>query len=354
MAQANLATRPLATPSTFLALPVEQRAIITRSLLANLAHKFDDSAANIVIELISLDPDGGLSDGVLGVLSDRVVSGNARSVAELVRHSAVIATRLLAVATDRLLMSARHALKLPGGLVIGFATTVQTSGLDLPPGPTLLNTESVAVQWLLFAKHVSAIHAIGRPLDALFKAALCLLGILGKSVALAARDLIVSLSHHNSVGLRCGPLLQPIALALITAPDASLHQTLGFSLWLTSIATSDTSDALVFNVTQEGYWQPVANGLRHGDTERRKLCLDILRVSVAKAVQLGRLDLVTDNKNSKSLSLAISQPSAVVMLAHHKAPSVDPLWKVSWLTAKQQSHLRLPPSTTGTVQSSRH
>ena len=56
------------------------------------------------------------------------------------------------------------------------------------------------------------------------------------------------------------------------------HASYGYSLWLRYLL-SDYSDDCITLINAE-YWQLLLHGLRNGDTERRKLCLNIVKLSI--------------------------------------------------------------------------
>jgi hypothetical protein len=51
------------------------------------------------------------------------------------------------------------------------------------------------------------------------------------------------------------------------------------------LASSGEVDLSSVDLNDDAYWSPLLSGLRVGDAERRKLCLDILQRSVALAVK---------------------------------------------------------------------
>jgi hypothetical protein len=56
------------------------------------------------------------------------------------------------------------------------------------------------------------------------------------------------------------------------------------------------------DINDEAYWAPLLLGLRSGDAERRKMCLDILKRSVALAVEQGAVGAVAGSGAGKSVS----------------------------------------------------
>jgi hypothetical protein len=56
------------------------------------------------------------------------------------------------------------------------------------------------------------------------------------------------------------------------------------------------------DINDEAYWAPLLLGLRSGDAERRKMCLDILKRSVALAVEQGAVGAVARSGAGKSVT----------------------------------------------------
>ena len=67
------------------------------------------------------------------------------------------------------------------------------------------------------------------------------------------------------------------------------HAVYGYSLWLRYILSDYSNDC--FTLINAEYWSLLLHGLRNGDTERRKLCLNIVKLSITADVDAVPSDL---------------------------------------------------------------
>jgi hypothetical protein len=308
----NMTSTGAQTASVLLrTLPTSQQLVIAKDLLSSLRSDYDEAAASVAVALISGLHDTELWRNLLDVLTARIENGNPESVSSLTQQSPELSRDLRKSASERLDALASHYLASPGLVVAGFAVNIEADMLDNSPEGT--SKAPSALQWLLFARRVLAQSNIVHDQEEMLRAALCLIGTLDKSTALAARDLVFLLLSLGSVNAEGAKLLQLITTALISAQDSKLHQTLGYSVWLQAVASTDRGSALCFDISVDTYWQLILAGLRHGDAERRKLALEILKRSVAVAIEQERPWLVTNDANGK-LYILRRQPNQWLIL----------------------------------------
>lgn len=70
------------------------------------------------------------------------------------------------------------------------------------------------------------------------------------------------------------------------------------------LSVSDVIDLSSVDLRDNSYWAPLLLGLRSGDAERRKMCLDILKRSVALANEQGSTEAVARCGSGKSTILS--------------------------------------------------
>jgi hypothetical protein len=285
MAQ-NFSTSGAQTATVLLqTIPEAQQLAIARELITRLRSKFDDAAASVAVELVSSQDDANLQDDLLRVLQIRIESGFPESVASLLESVPRLSSRLVTVAVDSLANPNAHASD-----DLTTDTTTQSSnkneqdelnGVD-PYKQDPSNT--LALHWLRFAKQTLMSGLTHEREDALFTSALGFLNDTHRSTALAARDLVFfllsSLTGQNNLAV-----VRESITSLISARDAKLQQTLGYALWMRLLASSGEVDLSSVDLNDDAYWSPLLSGLRVGDAERRKMCLDILQRSVALAIK---------------------------------------------------------------------
>jgi hypothetical protein len=283
-------------------IPEAQQVAIAKELNVRLRSEFDDSAASVVVELVAGRDDASLQDDLLDVLKTRIESGFPGSVASLLASFPNLSSRLVTAAVDYLADPKTHTATQSAS-----QPTVQSSDRDEQDELNSIDPDEedgssdLALQWLRFTKQSLISGRAHEREDALFQSALKFLGDTHRSTALAARDLVFSLLS-SPTGQNNFTAVRDSISSLITARDSKLQQTLGYALWMRLLAVSDVMDLSSIDINDEAYWAPLLLGLRSGDAERRKMCLDILKRSVALAVEQGAVGAVAGSGAGKSVS----------------------------------------------------
>jgi hypothetical protein len=288
-------------------IPAAQQIAIAKELITRLRSQFDDAAASVAIELVFGQDDATLQDDLLDVLKIRIENGFPDSVASLLKSFSNLSSRLVTVAADFLVDPKASD---------DLATDPTTQSSNKAEQDELSNfnpdkqdpSNDLALQWLRFAKQIVSTDPTSERADSLFGSALKFLNDNHRSTALAARDLVFSLLSSKTGQNNLDAVRESIG-SLISARDAKLQQTLGYALWMRLLASSDDVDLSSIDLNQDSYWSTLLSGLRNGDAERRKMCLDILKRSVALAIEQGKPGAVARNDNGK-----LSCPSLKVSL----------------------------------------
>lgn len=279
-------------------IPEAQQIAIAKELIARLRSRFDDAAASVAIELVSGQGDATLQDDLLDVLKTRIESGFPDSVASLLKSFSNLSSRLLTAAAD-FLADPKASNDLATDPTTQSSNKAEEDELSNVDPDKQDPTNDLALQWLRFAKQtVSTDHASERE-DSLFGSALRFLNDTHKPTALAARDLVFSLLSSKTGQNNLDAVRNSIS-SLISARDAKLQQTLGYALWMRLLASSDDVDLSSIDLNDDSYWSPLLSGLRNGDAERRKMCLDILKRSVALAIEQEKPGAVACKDSGKS------------------------------------------------------
>lgn len=266
-------------------IPEAQQVAIAKELIARLRSQFDDAAASVAIELVSGQTDSTLQDDLLAVLRTRIESGFPDGVASLLRSFSNLSSRLVTAAADFLAdpKASNDLVTDPTAQSSNKAEQDELSNVD-PDKQDPSN--DLALQWLRFAKQTVSTDRTSEREDSLFASALNFLNDTHRSTALAARDLVFSLLSSKTGQNNLNAVRDSVS-SLISARDAKLQQTLGYALWMRLLASSSEVDLSSVNLKDDSYWSPLLSGLRNGDAERRKMCLDILKRSVALAIEQG-------------------------------------------------------------------
>lgn len=119
----------------------------------------------------------------------------------------------------------------------------------------------------------------------LFQACLDLLQSNSTENSWIAKDIIfgfLSASHRScavdTVALSYQHVLRCVEVLILSKTNKS-QPTLGYSLWLRLAWISSSLDLAI--ALRDPYWQFLLEGLRYGDSERRKMCLQILKITMS-------------------------------------------------------------------------
>ncbi len=150
--------------------------------------------------------------------------------------------------------------------------------------------ESIVHSCLSFAKSTVSRLPIGNAHTNILHVCLVLLGNEDVRTATLAKDVIfilLSIDDDTTKQSLILPSLTAIwnTIRELVSSGQKHHPLLGYSLWLRLLLPLD-SDAYG-SLVNDSYWQQLRSGLRCGDTERRKLCLNILKVTVAADSSAG-------------------------------------------------------------------
>lgn len=281
-------------------IPEAQQTVIARELTTKLRSSFDEAAASVAVELVAGREDAALKNDLIDVLVSRIEQGSPDNVASLLSQSIGLSERLVTVAVEVL----TNTDKTSSSTIKSGSQDVDKDDQDDDEGAkdSKAASKSTVLYWLRFAKQVVPAARNGDHEQALFRNALGLLHHTDRATALAARDLVFSYFSSSTTAQKNLNAVRETIRALIDSSDSKLQQTLGYALWMRLLAVSDQLDVSEIDLNDDAYWQPLIVGLRNGDGERRKMCLDILKRSVALAVDQGNLGAVAGKDNGKSES----------------------------------------------------
>jgi hypothetical protein len=292
-------------------IPKEQQLAIARELIVNLRSRFDFASASLAVELVADRDDSTLGeDELLDVLKSRIEHGCPEQVVSLLASSAKLLDRLVILAVQTLERPENFTAIQPIKVASENTDPDEQTGLGRVEPDEQDATSSILLQWLRFAKiAISSGHPLQRDNEnGILTSALKSLNNTSRPTALAARDLVFLLISSPAAQGNLETVNATIA-SLITARDAKLQQTLGYALWMRLLAASDVVDLSQLDLSGDSYWEPLLSGLRNGDAERRKMCLDILKRSAALAVGQGKIGAVARIETSKSSKLCPPLPT---------------------------------------------
>lgn len=280
------------------AIPLDQHPLLVESLAASLRSNFDEGTASLLVELVSHQTDKQAKQNLLDLLIEQVEEDSPGTAALLSLQSPDLAQDLLDITTDRLYQIVGNWDGQPDCVIPSFTGILPVHLARSGSGSSKKDDAQppkVAMQWLRFAKSLAAADLLEQRNERLVYSALFLLGAISQSTSLAARDLVFSLLPTSPLFEESVKLI-PRAMAALLSSHLKNHQTLGYTLWLRSLAALDQCGLNILDIAATDYWKPIHRGLRHGDTERRKLCLEILKRSVALAIEKGQVATVNSDR----------------------------------------------------------
>jgi hypothetical protein len=283
-------------------IPKEQQLAIARELIINLRSKFDVAAACGAVFFVAVGNDSTLKDELLDVLKSRIENGSPDEVVTLLTSFPKLLDQLVTLAGQHLKDPVVPTTSEPITVASETTDPDEQTGLGRVDPDEHDATSNLLLQWLRFTKiAVSAGYSLQEEDEnGLFTSALKSLSNTDRPTALAARDLAFLLISFPVAQQNLDAVQTTIA-SLITARDAKLQQTLGYALWMRLLAASDVVDLSRLDLSDDSYWEPLLSGLRDGDAERRKMCLDILKRSVTLAIEQERIGAVARIKSGKSV-----------------------------------------------------
>lgn len=324
-------------------IPKEQQLVIARELTTDLRSTFDVAAASVAVELIADRDDATLRDDLLDVLKLQVEHGSPDKVVSLLSPFPKLLNQLLVVAGEHLDNPDTRIAAGSSEVAREAADAGEHNGLGGIETDDQDASNNIPLQWLRFAKiALSSGHSSGNE-DSLFSSALKFLNDANRATALAARDLVFSLISSPAAQSNFEAVRSTIT-SLIVARDSKLQQTLGYALWMRLLAASDVVNVSSIDLSDDSYWEPLLQGLRNGDAERRKMCLDILKRSVALAVEQGKTGAVARTETGKS-----TKPWATSILYLNFY-----VYAIDWLISSKRLPKSSATSTAVTAPSMKH
>ena len=261
MASASLPTGDKrSTAATVLAyIPDTERPSFLKSLIGTLRTTEYSSIDFVASLVVQYDHDQSTSEFLL-FLEQVVRTENIQCVVSIARQHTQLGNELLERIAD---------------CIAKDKSSVAEMGLD----------GNIVQSYLRFAKSIVFHLQVGPVQSNLFRCCLDLLSASDKNTCTCARDVVFAfLSAHGNEPLRDNIQSESYHIwetvqELSDSETKNFNTLTGYSVWLRWML-SDYQPAADILASQE-YWQLLLKGLRYGDTERRKTCLNIVKLSVS-------------------------------------------------------------------------
>ena len=251
-------------------------------------HEDDSNAASILLQHVPEHERGNLFTSLLERLRPDDGAGLELTASLVMQHSNLGVQRRLLSFMDQVIRSGQSQCVVLASLSHpDLCLRLSTIAVDILCEAKSLGggTADVTVlNYLRFLQSTISHLPFGTVHPNLFRACLALLGAANQEICFAANTIISNiLSSKNQESVK-GILLPSRpdvweSIQNLIASASKLHVLLGYSLWLRWILGLGKELQTDFNTDK--YWQLILRGLRHGDTERRKVCLHVLKSSIA-------------------------------------------------------------------------
>ena len=252
-------------------IPELERSAVLGKLIKSLRAQ-DVTGINFVAALVIRESNARLKEQLVSVLETFIQNGELESPIAVSLAYPGIRNELLSIAADAILQA-------------------ESSTID---------NETVQ-SWLRFSKSVVSHFPVSDTYASLFDACLRLLNSTNVDVLKSALDVtfaILARPEETKSGQSVRPWRHSIWATIqeLVSSSNDGHAVYGYSLWLRYILSSYSDDWVrddSINLIKENaeYWPLLLHGLRHGDTERRKLCLNIIKLSITADSETGSGDL---------------------------------------------------------------
>lgn len=262
-------------------LPHDERPIVVRDIAKSLSIEDGRSDVAFAATLLLHEPDDDARRHISEHLRLLTEAGRLETVFAVCRENPVFLSDLLCFAFDRMKSNAE---RLDGAGRSWTVVPMPGSISQAPESDELWRSRvTETIHYLQLSNRLRRL-----PLemkispDALQEPwilpSLQLLGSTDKTLRTAAQEsLDLSLSIEAEIPSHCHFAIWNRIRTLITSDDPTCRS-IGAFLWLRWISSGHRVPIEIWQT--DAYWTSLLDGMRHGDSERRKACLQILRVSM--------------------------------------------------------------------------
>ena len=280
-------------------IPEAHRPAAIKEIVSDLRRNIAGSSPAIALAVLGAHPGDEAREELLAYLRICIEHGNASEVFEASNADEPTMVKLL-----------RNCLRTLQDAAASLCEREDTNGAsdtaaiedDLMPSQSTVSLQLI-LNWLRFGKLACSVEAQDDTSEKLLQVSLVLMSFTEKQIAYSARDVVLAIlvSAPTVIAEQNNALWQHIE-HLISPPAASFKQTLGYQLWLRCVDTPNKDDSIFNVILDPASSTQLARGLRYGDSERRKLCLEILKISAARTFKGNGTNLKSElNLTQRSL-----------------------------------------------------
>lgn len=315
-----------ALANVFLArIPLTDRSHAIRDLAAQV----DNDTIGLVAALTESNHDTDAETDLLSFLARSIEGGEPSAAASVCLQYSHIREALLGRAEEELDTSLAMLLRRPksSGVVVptsewsNQAPSVGVLQLGEYADRSPEDNIRTSIVYLNFMKHIFRLSTreMSCPISkTTFTALLGLLAASNADIAAAARDACFAfLAAYRQGALKVPELEDDYATfdhkfwkcisSLLGHGPHSSYRTTAYAIWLRWLDLPEHPGSTKDMVKSEAYWKHILNALASGDIEQRKICLHVLRTSLAISRNgISTKDMVLDHESNHGMSFAMS------------------------------------------------
>jgi tRNA guanosine-2'-O-methyltransferase len=263
-----------------------ERHNVVRDIAKSLSAHSGRSDLELAATLLQIYADDEASKTLLDTAASLIENGRYDEVVSICGKQPALGNEVLVRSLLHVSDGAERLEKRAAGVQVGTPEHHATSE-DLTGGPEESMQDLALVKstthYLHFANRMLSGHLRADHAHALFRPALTLLAVEDATLSkLAHETLSLLIAHKSTLNGQEQETLWSHVQSLIQTHSPQ-HRSAGHGLWLRWVSSGHPIEAGILR--GEEYWQTLVKGLRHGDGEIRKCCLQILRSSVDSCVQ---------------------------------------------------------------------
>lgn len=261
----------------------QDRITVIRDVTRSLDELSSNADIGLAAALWKLEPDQETQNELVSHLRRMVERNDSDRVAAICRDHEELEGELLsnaiprmAEAADLLRRSAQRSIIVPW-LETDPKSNEHRNLEETSSDEALSSTTEQARQLLAFFNRIMFRNVDAAQATSLLQSCLVLVGAADKKLSQVARETLFSLfSLPQTFDAREQERIWKRIESLVTFEDA-YYKSLGFSLWLRWLSDQRVEPSIL---KEQTYWDLIVDGLRKGDSERRKSALQILRASI--------------------------------------------------------------------------
>lgn len=255
----------------------QERVAFIRDVTRSLDAQSSNADIGLAAALWKLHPDKETQDGLVSHLRRMIEEDDTDRVAAVCKDYSELEKELTGSAIPRIATAAgvlQSNSRL--SLAVSLLASTQSHSLNTLDGK-IENTIEQSKQLLGFLKRVSCERLELTQVASLLQSCLVLVGAVDRNLSQLTREILFSL--FDLPRAFDAPEQQVIwkRIESLATCENTYYKSLGFSLWLRWLSAQRAEPSIL---QDPKYWGLIVDGLRKGDSERRKSALQILRASI--------------------------------------------------------------------------